>query len=154
YDGSVLKGTATAAPYNYAWAITSSLNGTHSWTSRAYDAANNVATSTAVSLTVSISVPNTPPTANAGADQTALSLASLTFNGSSSADPDGPIASYAWNFGDGATATGAVVSHSFSRAGSYTVSLTVTDGAGATGSDTAIATITNRPPVANAGADQ
>ena len=40
------------------------------------------------------------------------------------------------------------------RSGSYTVTLTVTDSKGATATDTRPATITNRPPVANAGADQ
>src|SRR5262249_2865343 len=45
YDGGVLKGTATATPYTYAWAFTSSDNGTHSWTAKAYDAAGNTTTS-------------------------------------------------------------------------------------------------------------
>ena len=37
------------------------------------------------------------------------------------------IASYDWNFGDGATGTAKIVSHSYSSAGNYSVTLTVTD---------------------------
>jgi len=42
------------------------------------------------------------------------------------------ITSYVWNFGDGSSATGANVSHSFSSSGTYTVQLTVTDAIGQT----------------------
>src|SRR5439155_8613337 len=54
YDGATLKATDTEAPFTYAWAITSANNGTHSWTAKAYDAANNSKVSTAASLTVNI----------------------------------------------------------------------------------------------------
>ena len=47
-------------------------------------------------------------------------------------DPDGSIASYAWNFGDGSTRpSGVSVSHSFTKVGSYTVRVEVTDNQGA-----------------------
>ncbi|MCB0180751.1 MAG: PKD domain-containing protein, partial [Anaerolineae bacterium] len=52
---------------------------------------------------------------------------SLQFSGGNSTDSDGSIVSYAWDFGDGATDSGADVSHSYSASGSYTVKLTVTD---------------------------
>ena len=55
-------------------------------------------------------------------------------DGSGSADPDGAIASYAWTFGDGGTATGATASHTYAASGTYTVGLTVTDDDGATNS--------------------
>nr|MCR5853198.1 PKD domain-containing protein [Methanophagales archaeon] len=42
-------------------------------------------------------------------------------------DPDGTIVSYEWDFGDGSTASGAEVSHSYTSATSYKVTLTVTD---------------------------
>ena len=74
----------------------------------------------------------------------------MQFDATASADPDGSIASYAWNFGDGTTDMGSVVWHRFGAAGTYAVTLTVTDDDGAT--DTATATIqvgpTNQPPVA------
>lgn len=46
-------------------------------------------------------------------------------------DPDGYIASYFWNFGDNTTSTAAVPTHTYSSAGSYQASLTVTDNSGA-----------------------
>ncbi len=99
---------------------------------------------------------NQPPVANAGADQTALVGETVSFDGSGSFDPDGTIVSYAWDFGDGATGTGETTTHAYSTAGTYTVTLTVTDDEGATGTDTAsvIVTALNEPPVANAGPDQ
>jgi PKD repeat protein/uncharacterized protein YgiM (DUF1202 family) len=54
----------------------------------------------------------------------------LTFDGSSSSDPDGTIVSYGWDFGDGATGSGVNVSHSYAAAGNYNVTLTVTDDGG------------------------
>ncbi|MEW5826360.1 MAG: PKD domain-containing protein [Candidatus Bipolaricaulota bacterium] len=72
------------------------------------------------------------------------------FDGSASADPDGTIASYAWNFGDGTTGTGAVAWHRFLVAGTYVVTLTVTDNLGAqsTTSRSVIIASANQPPTA------
>jgi hypothetical protein len=54
-------------------------------------------------------------------------------HGRGSSDPEGPIASYSWDFGDGSLpGSGAQPSHPYATAGTYQVTLTVTDGAGAT----------------------
>jgi PKD repeat protein/subtilisin family serine protease len=75
----------------------------------------------------------------------------VTFDATSSYDPDGSIVSYSWDFGDGATATGSRVTKRYSAAGTYTVTLTVTDNRGATNSASQTITVTspNQPPVAS-----
>ena len=56
----------------------------------------------------------------------------ITFDASNSTGPDGTIVKYNWDFGDGNSTEGEVVTHSYSSAGTYTVNLTVTNDAGAT----------------------
>jgi len=58
----------------------------------------------------------------------------ITFDASSSYDPDGTIVKHEWDFGDGNSAEGEVVTHAYSEAGEYTVTLTVTDNDGLTDS--------------------
>ncbi|MEO8139757.1 MAG: PKD domain-containing protein, partial [Gemmatimonadota bacterium] len=73
-----------------------------------------------------------------------------SFNGSGSSDDVG-VVSYSWAFGDGATGIGVNVAHVYAAAGSYPVTLTVTDGGGLTGALTKTVTVsnsTNKPPVA------
>jgi hypothetical protein len=57
----------------------------------------------------------------------------ITFNASNSTDPDGFITHYEWNFEDGkiTNTTEEIITHLYSSAGNYTVSLTVTDNDGA-----------------------
>jgi PKD repeat protein len=89
--------------------------------------------------------PNQPPTAAIGVTCTGLTCA---FDGSGSTDPDGTVASHAWTFGDGGTATGVRPSRTYAAAGTYTVGLTVTDDDGATGSTTRQVTVTAGTPAA------
>jgi PKD repeat protein len=51
----------------------------------------------------------------------------VTFNGSSSRDPDGVIASYNWDFGDGSRDSGVLARHQYKKGGHYKVVLRVTD---------------------------
>jgi PKD repeat protein len=62
---------------------------------------------------------------------------SLRFDAAPSTDPSGPILDYAWRFGDSSTGSGATATHAYSRPGSYTVTLTITDNSGQTASVTA-----------------
>ncbi|HIC95061.1 TPA: PKD domain-containing protein, partial [Candidatus Bipolaricaulota bacterium] len=54
----------------------------------------------------------------------------VTFDASASKDPDGRIVSYEWDFGDGKKGDGVKVQHVYSKGGTYTVILTVTDDKG------------------------
>jgi PKD repeat protein len=51
----------------------------------------------------------------------------VTFSAGESYDPDGSIVRYTWDFGDGDSASEGNVTHEYSEAGAYTVTLTVTD---------------------------
>jgi hypothetical protein len=128
---------------------------------------NNGANASAqVSVTVlpQVVLPNQPPVANAGSNQTiTLPDNSITLNGTSSFDPDGTISAYAWSQISGPSAafiTGANTSTpavSQLIAGQYVYQLTVTDNNGATNSNQVTITVNpavskvNLPPVANAG---
>lgn len=94
---------------------------------------------------------NNPPIASFTPNCTDLSC---SFDGTASSDSDGTIQSYAWDFGDGASATGSTASHTYSAEGSFTVTLTVTDDGGATGTDSQVVTVSdgiNDPPTASYG---
>ena len=54
----------------------------------------------------------------------------INFDASQSSDVDGDIVSYQWNFGDGNTSTGEIVTHAYSAPGEYLVSLVVVDNDG------------------------
>lgn len=99
--------------------------------------------STTSSVTVA-PVANKPPTAAVTASCDALAC---TFDGSKSADPDGSLVRYAWDFGDGATGNGPTLSHTYPRSGNFTAVLTVTDDDGATASQQV--TVTATAPVVN-----
>jgi len=96
-------------------------------------------------------VPNHPPTADgtAGIPYRGFIDEELRFNGSRSYDQDGRIVSWVWEFGDGTTANGSVVTHSYSVAGTYAVQLTVTDDDGATDTyyTSALIKVPNRAPL-------
>lgn len=99
--------------------------------------------SDAASATVTATQPNRAPTASftvSGQDAT------WSFDGTASTDPDGNALTYAWSFGDGATATGPTATHTYAAAGAYTVRLTVSDGS--LGGATSRAVTATIPPFA------
>jgi PKD repeat protein len=89
---------------------------------------------------------NQPPVAAISAipDSGTAPLA-VSFSGAGSADADGSISSYAWSFGDGATASGLTTSHTYTIPGTYTARLTVTDNQGASGSKTTTIQVNSAP---------
>ncbi|GAB7012761.1 hypothetical protein JCM18549_10320 [Halolamina salina] len=90
--------------------------------------------------TGSLVVDTTPPAADAGPDVNPTTGTSVTFDGDGSTDLTG-IEQYSWEFGDGTTATGRSVTHVYDEPGTYTVTLTVTDGVGNIATDTLTATV-------------
>lgn len=94
---------------------------------------------TLVEKSVTLVVGSTPPAQPACLDLPVAADADLQvsgdgltrgFDASGSTAGDAAITTYAWNFGDGTTATGATTSHSYAATGSYVVSLRVTDALG------------------------
>jgi len=85
-----------------------------------------------------------PPVAMASADvTTGRAPLTVNFSAAGSYDPDGPLAGYAWDFGDGsAVSPAANPAHVYTDPGTYIAVLTVTDGQGQT--DTAQLEITAR----------
>jgi PKD repeat protein len=72
----------------------------------------------------------------------------ITFNATASSDPnDGEALSYSWKFDDGATTTGATVTHTFATAGTHTATLTVSEPNGLTATATASVLITLPQPL-------
>lgn len=85
---------------------------------------------------------NTPPVADINGPYSGVTNSAVSFSSAGSNDPDGTISSYLWNFGDGSTSGSQNPSHTYTSAGTYNVSLTVTDNEGATDNATTSATIT------------
>ena len=77
---------------------------------------------------------------------------SLVFTASAT-DPDGDSLHYSWAFGDGASATGALVEHAYAAAGTYTAVVTVTDGVDSV-SRSVVVTVKGKPASTGEGPDQ
>src|SRR6184192_1985107 len=99
---------------------------------------DNSSATGSTSQSVTVTAPNLPPTASF---TKACGDLSCTFT-STSTDPDGSVVAWSWNFGDGATATVANPPHTYAVGGTYTVSLRVTDNAGATNTTSQVVTVT------------
>ena len=76
---------------------------------------------------------NVPPTA---AFNWSCSHLSCTFSAAGSSDTDGSVVNWVWDYGDGNTDQGTSPSHAYAHRGSYTVTLTVVDNDGGTGTVT------------------
>ncbi|HUS12459.1 MAG TPA: PKD domain-containing protein, partial [Pyrinomonadaceae bacterium] len=85
---------------------------------------------------------NQSPIASSGGPYSGLIAQNVAFSAAASFDPDGSITSYAWNFGDGGTGSGVTPTHAYATAGTYNISLTVTDDLGTQTTANTTATIT------------
>ncbi len=137
-DGTAALGERVAKRYGAAGTFVARLTVTDD------DGATAEATTTVV-------VDGAKPVADAGGDRVGDRVTAVRFDAGASFDPNGAIASHAWDFGDGESSTTAVVDHAYPRLGDYVVTLTVTDDEGLTDSDVARVTVRNLPPVVDSG---
>ncbi|MCA8959282.1 MAG: PKD domain-containing protein [Planctomycetes bacterium] len=103
-------------------------------------AATNLGTPIDTGLVISLITPNSNPApsfTHVPDRPVGLTFETFTFDASATSDPDGDtIVSYAWDFGDGNTATGITTSHSYSLPAARTIRLTTTDSEGGRASST------------------
>lgn len=162
FNGSTSYADGSATITNYAWSFGDGSTATGATTSHTYTAAgtyeatlvvtdsNGLTNSATTPVVVSAAVVNAAPTASiCTATVSASSSLTVSFDGSCSKDSDGSIASYVWAFGDGSVGSGKTVTHTYTTAAEFTVTLQVTDDKGATGSTTTKITATNAASALN-----
>ncbi len=111
-----------------------------------------ITTDNTLGISVEVKEPQFPPEADIVARTASDVGEEETFDGTGSLDPDGgTIISYEWDFDDGETETGAVVTHVFETEGIYTVTLVVTDSQSQVGVATHTISIEGPPPPYAAG---
>jgi chitodextrinase len=110
----------------------------HNYKVYAVDPHGNTLQGANVAITLTAAATNQAPVAAFTQSCTGLVC---SFNASTSSDPDGSVATHAWKFGDGKTATGTKVIHRYSSPGTRTVTLKITDNKGASASTTRTVTV-------------
>ena len=133
------KGGVSIGSVTVTYTPNHNLNGTDQFTYSISDGLGGTATAT---VHVTMNPVNDPPTVTLGAGQTSGPLPLIVVFTATAGDPDGDPLTYAWNFGDGATKPNGSASegHTYQTAGSFTATVTVSDG-----TVTAQATLTITP---------
>jgi PKD repeat protein len=147
YLSSHLTGTTPGLTYSYSWQVLKNNAAYAAGTASTLTFTPNDNAAYQVALTVtdklgdsatasqSITVDNVPPTLHVASAFVGTALKGLTFTASAT-DPSSVDTAagftYAWNFGDSTSGSGAAPSHSYAKPGNYTVTVTATDKDGGT----------------------
>lgn len=145
-DGTVLAGPRVSHTYEGSGNFTVTLTVTD-----ASGVANNIATD---QLLISVNAPPVPEFSIPDRPVSVSEVAILDATGST--DEDGQILSYSWDFGDGVTGEGPVANYAWTKPGTFTVTLTVTDNSGTSSAvqSTQREIRVDAAPIADAGPDQ
>jgi len=103
------------------------------------------------SATISAPPMNLPPVAVPGGPYDGQPGQPVVFDGSASSDPNGDTLAYTWDFGDSSFGDGVAPSHTYATVGTFTVTLTVNDGA--VDSDPATTSVTISEPLEQSGGE-
>lgn len=145
------------SPLAYSWTFGDGATGTGATPSHAYQAAgtftvtlvvDNGTTSSNPASTTAV-VTNRAPTAAAGGPYASARAVPVAFDGGGSSDPDGDTLAYSWSFGDGTTGTGIAPTHAYANTGTFSVSLTVSDGTVSSPASVTTAVVADTTPPAS-----
>ncbi len=92
---------------------------------------------------------NAPTAAFTASPDSGPAVLTVNFDAIGSSDPDGDELTFSWDFGDGQTGNGPTITHDYNNPGSYTATLTVSDGQlDHSVSKTITVLVPNQPPIA------
>jgi PKD repeat protein len=146
FDGTSSTGTISA----YSWTFGDGDTATDSVVSHIYQFSGTYTATLTVenasglshqaSIVITVTEPASPPPAPVINPTAVIASSSavgdvpfaVQFDGSASTSAQPPIVSYSWDFGDGAIAGGATVTHTYTTPGTYHAALTVSDSVGLT----------------------
>lgn len=132
------------------WLVDGTVVGTGATLRRAFDASGTynvtLRVTDARNATAELSRPLRVAVPPVAAFDVALDGRTVTVDGTNATDPDGAVASWVWDWGDGSAASpGRLASHTYPASGAYAITLTVTDGDGFTATATRRVEIAGRP---------
>jgi PKD repeat protein len=142
------NGVATTDGYTVTYRPNLNFNGEVTFGYRLRDINGAVAEA---SITVLVADVNDPPHADANGPYSGSTGVPVAFNSAGSSDPDGTISRYSWTFGDGSTSLASNPSHTYTKPGTYTVVLRVTDNKGATATSSTTVRVDSRLSVTLSG---
>lgn len=143
FNGSASSAQSGRTITSYAWDFDDGTTGSGVTTTHSYAAAGNytvtltvtdsIGQTASTSRNVNVTDPAQPTARFIFSPTTPIVGQAVNFDGRTSTAPSGrTITGYAWSFGDGTTGSGAQTTHAYAAAGSYLVTLTVTDSAAQT----------------------
>ena len=153
-DGSASTAPAGSSIDSYTWdfgdgsGTSSGVNQTHSYEAPGSYTVKLTVVAAGKSNSVSQILTVTATTPPVAAFRITTTGTTIEVDASDSTPGDAPLSSYAWDFGDGGTATGKTTQHTYTADGNYTVMLTVRDADGGESTATQATNVVNNAPVA------